>query len=204
MKNYEKKHVHEVYENISKFFNYTRLYTWDWVKNFIDENYKIGDIVYDIGCGNGRNMRKNFIGIDTSINLTKICKTKGFNVLNSDMCNLPIRDNVVDIVICIASFHHLYTIERRCNALKELRRICNKNSVILISVWSKTQPKKTRRVFENYGNNLVLWKQGADVFERFYYIFKNDEILNLFRSCGFDVIKHSHICGNEIYILKIS
>jgi len=202
MSRYEKEYVRNIYENISHFFNHTRTYQWSWIRDFITTHYKIGDIVFDVGCGNGRNMKKEFIGIDTCFNLTKICKDKKLNVLNSDICSLSMRDNIADIVICIAVFHHLYTIERREKALRELFRITHKNSIILLSVWSKTQPKKTRRVFEKYGDNMVLWKQGSQIYERFYYIFQIDEIKDLFDKCGFQIIAHTYDCGNEVFTLK--
>ena len=84
----------------------------------------------------------NFVGVDNCENLLKICQDKGLNVVYGDMCSLPLKDNSADFIISIASFHHLSTIERRTQALKEFYRVLKPGGNLLISVWSKTQLKK--------------------------------------------------------------
>ena len=90
-----------------------------------------------------------------------------------------------------------------------MNRVLKPGGKILISVWSKNQPKKTKRVFENYGVNLVPWKKpnikqnvGEDVKMRFYYIFKIEELLELFDKVGLSVLEHKWECGNEVFILQ--
>ena len=66
----EKTHVKDVYENIAPHFANTRVYKWSWVIEFLD-SLKDNSIVYDLGCGNGRNMNYGnlkFIGIDNCDN----------------------------------------------------------------------------------------------------------------------------------------
>lgn len=58
----------------------------------------------------------------------------------------------------IASYHHLSTVDRRIKCLEEIHRILKNNGKCLLSVWSKNQPKKTKRVFNNYGDTLVKWQ----------------------------------------------
>ena len=72
----EKQYVKDVYENIANRFDSTRLYTWSWIEEFL-EKLPSTSLVYDIGCGNGRNMMNNkikFIGIDNCENFINICK----------------------------------------------------------------------------------------------------------------------------------
>ena len=69
------------------------------------------------------------------------------------------------------------------------------------AVWSINQPKKTRRIFNDYGDSTVLWDNYGTIYERYYYIFKVDEIKNLFKKAGLELIKHNYDCGNEIFIL---
>jgi len=79
----EEENVKNVYENIADRFNSTRLYTWTWIDEFL-ENHDENAIVYDIGCGNGRNMMNNkfkFIGIDNCNNFIKICNQKILKLL---------------------------------------------------------------------------------------------------------------------------
>jgi hypothetical protein len=68
-------------------------------------------------------------------------------------------------------------------------------------VWSKNQPKKTKRTFENYGNNIVNYNKDGEVYKRYYYIFQLEEIKNLFTQCNLKILSHEYNCGNEIFIL---
>ena len=199
----EKQYVKDVYENIANRFDSTRLYTWSWIEEFL-EKLPSTSLVYDIGFGNGRNMMNNkikFIGIDNCENFINICKSKNLEVINSNITNIPLDNNSCDAIICIAVFHQLSNSDNRLNALLEMKRLIKSGSKILLSVWSINQPKKTRRTFYKYGDNIVSWNNYGTIYERYYYIFKLDEIKNLFKKAGLLVIKHHYYCGNEIFIL---
>ena len=169
-------------------------------------------MIYDIGCGNGRNMfypNQIFKGIDNSPEFVNICKNKGLNVYLSDMTTISFDSESSDAVISIASFHHLSTEERRISCLNEIYRILKPNGKILISVWSKIQPPKTKRSFQDYGANYVPWKHINSNSEnkiktqiRYYYIFKIEELEELFAKTDFKIIKRDWDCGNEIFILE--
>jgi len=70
-----------------------------------------------------------------------------------------------------------------------------------MSIWSITQPSKTRRVFTQYGDTIVPWKNPSGTYERYYYIFEIDEICSLFKDAGFKMISHYWDTGNEIFEL---
>ena len=62
---FEKEKVCDVYNEIADRFNQTRGYGWSWIKEFIETSQRF--LVYDIGCGSGRNMIYpdiNFVGVD--------------------------------------------------------------------------------------------------------------------------------------------
>ena len=203
----EEKHVMEVYNTIAQEFSNSRSYSWSWVTNFV-ESFPKGSMIYDIGCGSGRNMNYesyNFIGIDNCEEFVKISRKKGYNVVQSNMTSIPLHDKSCDGLMCVAAFHHLSTRKRRIDALCEMKRLIRDNGRILISVWSKTQPAKTRRVFEHYGDTMVPWKKNNDeIHDRYYYIFKKDEIEELFKEAGLSIIDHSWNVGNEVYLLTKS
>ena len=117
--------------------------------------------ILDIGCGNGRNMLYNgfeFSGIDISNEFVKICVSRGLNVKKGTMIDLPFEDNTFNVILSIASFHHLNNENDRNKALQEMKRVLQPGGIVLLYVWSKNQPKRTKRVFENYGDVLVPWK----------------------------------------------
>ena len=204
--NIEKSQVKEVYEKIAQHFDNTRQYKWNWVNVFLNDLRKDAR-VYDIGCGNGRNMvnnnnnHLNFIGIDNCENFVKICKSKNLNVLCGNITAIPLDSCSAEAVMCIAVFHHLESKENRVKALLEMKRLLKPNGKILLSVWSINQPPKTRRSFNNYGNNIVLWNKFGEIYERFYYIFKLDELKTLFTLCGLQIMNYEYSCGNEIFTL---
>ena len=136
--NLEKTYVKDVYEKIADHFSNTRVYKWSWVINFLD-SLQNDSLVYDLGCGNGRNMMNNkikFIGIDNCENFVSICKNKNLSVINSNITKIPLNNNSADAIICIAVFHHLYLYENRINALLEMKRLVKNGGKILLSVWS--------------------------------------------------------------------
>jgi tRNA (uracil-5-)-methyltransferase TRM9 len=198
----EKSNVFQVYSQIAYHFNNTRHYKWRSVDDFLD-TLSPGSFVLDIGCGNGRNMENtqhNFIGIDTCKEFLTICDRKRLKTVNSDMTAIPFRDKLFDSIISVASFHHLATVERRIQAIKEMFRVLKIGGKVFLTVWSINQPKKTKRNFKKYGDNYVVWKYNNTDFQRYYYIFKVDELNNLFISGGFRLDNYYWDCGNEIVV----
>ena len=156
-----------------------------------------------MGCGNGRNMsyKRNIIGIDNCEQFITICKNKGLNVLSSDIVSTPFTTESFNYIINIAVFHHLENEYRRKKCLTEMYRLLKPNGKILISVWSKNQPEKTKKVFKDYGDNYVEWKKDNEVYKRYYYIFQIEEIKKLFTETEFKIETYIWDCGNEIFVL---
>ena len=201
--NLEKNNVNQIYEVIAEHFNVTRVNKWSWIDNFLN-TLQPNSLVLDLGCGNGRNMNHyniKFIGVDNCDKFVKICNEKGLNVINCNITKINLENEKVDAIICIAVFHHLSTEEHRIAALKEMKRLIKPGGKILLSVWSINQPEKTRKKFNNYGNNIVLWNSYGKIFERYYYIFKLNEIKNLFQLVGLTLLSYEYNYGNEIFTL---
>ena len=59
------------------------------------------------------------------------------------MSQMPFKDNYYHYYLSIASFHHLSTIERRVQTLREINRVAKVGALMLISVWSLKQPENT-------------------------------------------------------------
>ena len=199
----EENYVKGVYENIAKRFNHSRAFKWKWIDDFYKTLNK-NSLVYDIGCGSGRNMNYDglqFIGIDNCHNFIKICESKKLNVIETNVTNIPFEDNTADAIICIAMFHQLSSYENRIQTLLEIKRLIKPDCKILLSVWSINQPAKTKRTFDKYGDNIVLWNNYGTIYERYYYIFQISKIKELFEKTGLKILEHNYDCGNEIFIL---
>lgn len=202
------ENVKDVYEIIANDFDDTRKAQWNWIEEFLNQFHKkslgtsLGtSLIYDIGCGSGRNIREGMIGIDNCHNFIKICKSKDLNVILGNMDDLPLETNSGIGLICIAAFHHLKTVELRLKTLNEFKRVLFKGSKLMISVWSINQGEHKKLKFV-YGDNLVPWTKHGKTHQRYYYIFMNDEIIELFEKVGLKLISHEWNHGNEIFILE--
>ena len=198
--------VEEVYDKIANEFSTTRANKWPFIDQFMVTVPK-GSKILDIGCGNGRNMcypDYDFRGVDISNEFVKICCDKGLNVKKGTMTELPYKNNSFDAILSIASFHHLNNETDRNKALQEMKRVLQPGGMVLLYVWSKNQPKRTKRIFENYGDVLVPWKsKNGKIYNRYYYIFQMEEIEELIKKNGFTIKKHIWDYGNEIFILTL-
>tara|TARA_Y100000356_G_C11255504_1_gene289853 strand:- start:1050 stop:1670 length:621 start_codon:yes stop_codon:yes gene_type:complete len=179
----EEINVKGVYNKIAEEFSNTRYRPWTCVESFLD-NVEVGCKIGDIGCGNGKNMKyrvdcENY-GCDFSEELVKICKSDKLNVVYGDILSIPFEDKQFDYTICIAVIHHLSTPEKRKKAIDEVIRVTKKGGRILLLVWALEQPENSRRKFKKQ-DNMVTWKskKGDLMGERYYYVFKKDELENL-------------------------
>ena len=139
----EKLHVHEVYEKIAEHFSETRHKPWPKVMEFLQTHVKCGDVLVDIGCGNGKylgHLPNVFqIGLDYSRNLLNFVTAKGCQAIRSDALKLPLNDNVANACINIAVIHHLSTLERRMKAVREMYRVLKPGGHCLVYAWAKDQ-----------------------------------------------------------------
>ena len=134
----ENDYVLEFYNKIAKHFQQTRVYLWPCVKDFLERTDK-NDIIGDIGCGSGRYLSypRNIIGCDLCNNLLQLCNQK--DVLVCDAVRLPYRDNCFDKIMCIAMLHHISSLERRKEIVKECLRILKPGGVGIFTVWAYEQ-----------------------------------------------------------------
>lgn len=198
------------WDTIAKSFDHTRRKPWKECVEFINKCSK-NDTIADIGCGNGRHLLlsakvcKKAIGIDISIELLKIVKNRLFEdkidnvfLLNSDLVNLPLKENSVDAVLSIASLHNVKGRENRIKALIETRRILKKDGKALISVWSRWQDKY-RKLFlkkwftsigkNEFGDIDIYWRQHGLNIPRFYHLYSKKEFKNDINEAGLNIIE---------------
>jgi ubiquinone/menaquinone biosynthesis C-methylase UbiE len=156
--------------------------------------------VLDFGSGSGRHLMKIKNGkmflLDFSENMIKLAKKKAktekipaeFTV--SSMTKTPYENNFFDSAICISALHCLTKSEQK-KAVKELFRILKAKAQVFIGVWNKDSKRLKRHKGKE---TLIKWN---DKGERYYYLFEEKEIHDLFKKQGFKIIS---VCNSEMMI----
>ncbi len=202
----EAQSVKEVYEEIADHFSETRYSQWNCVRNFLD-TCCVGDLIGDIGCGNGKNMLYRndlqYIGCDISERLVNIARNKtGNEIICSSGTNLPFQNGLFDACMSVAVIHHLSTANERKRFLEEMVRCTKPGGRIMFTVWMLDQPLKTKWIARGNGDYSIPWhnKSGA-ILQRFYHLFTEEEIYNILPSnCIVEKIVTE--CYNYVVILR--
>lgn len=207
----EKKNLKNIFNSIADEFSETRQYPWREVKEFIQNSN--GDIAIDLGCGNGRHLsllQKQFkiaIGLDFSkemlyeaIEYSK--KNKG-KLVQGDMVFLPFKDSISDIVICIASLHHIPSKKQRLKVLENIYNLLKRKGRGLIGVWAIEHSRFNgirNEIKKNNGDFYIPWKSsketGENTHQRFYHIYQKKEFRELIKSSSLNLDKIEVSSGN--------
>jgi len=204
-----KSELTKVFDKLSK--TYLRRRPWFKIFKYIPK----ADIVLDVGCGTGQYSVSlltsgkcvEVMGVDLSFEMLKACKARAVRdkvdtylyVIQADMENLPIRSNSVDLVLAIASLHHLLDRSSQIEALKEMSRCMRCKGILIATVWSILQLRFATKVLKNIimkvfkpyiivGNITLQLRLGDETFYRYYHLFKPRELIGIVKSVGLKVI----------------
>jgi SAM-dependent methyltransferase len=205
------------YNKITTWDN-NRQFIWTTTKNFLNQKIKKNQVqnLLDIGCGGGRNLeyskkigfeKTNLYGIDYSKTQINTIKKKGFFGEVGKIQNLTkyYKKDFFDLIICEASFHHILNKKERENSLKEMKKIMKKKGIGLISIWNPEKEFLEKNLKTNKfkfvdKENKICKITYTDLnqnkkFNRFYYFFEKQEILNLIKK-EFKIINSNQDKGN--------
>jgi ubiquinone/menaquinone biosynthesis C-methylase UbiE len=208
--------VKDDYNKIAEHFSQTRYAPWSEFELF-KQYIKTGQKVLDLGCGNGRlffsylkDFKVEYYGVDNSEKLIEIARKRIFNfqfsIFNKfsmpnfqigEMTELPYQDNQFDVIICIATFHHLPTKNLRLKTLSEVYRILTPGGYLLMTNWHLWHKPYLKHFFNQFSQKLSLkdffvpWKSpdGQIQCQRYYHAFSKSELRILFRKAGFKIEK---------------
>ena len=148
--------------------------------------------VLDMGSGSGRHLMQIKNGemylVDFSKEMIKLAKQKAkkqnikAEFFVSKLTKLPFKDNFFDSAICISSLHCVKGEKNREKTIQELFRVIKPEKEIKIAVWNKD----AKRFKNSQKDKYVKWRdKGA----RYYYLYKEKEIHDLFEKAGFKITK---------------
>jgi len=226
MDNNTQRNIENTWNSIAKSFDKTRKKPWEFCVDFlstIDSSSTIGDF----GCGNGRHTNicstyaNKVIALDLSYNLLQIARStllknrcENIEYIHGSLLKIPLKNEMLDAVIAIASIHNIAQRENRIKALSEINRILKKDSTSLISVWSKHQKRyqitKTNLIKTYHlekGDRIVYWNQDDMHIPRFYHFYDEKELEDDLQKAGFSsfTIKNVSLTsdGKDNYVVYL-
>ena len=205
----------KTYSSISENWETKRRHAWRPVVEFL-QNIKEKDArILDLGCGAGRHLELakelgfiDLTGADFAQQLLMLVEAKGFKTQLSDMENLKFDDNNFDIILNIAALHHLLEHDEQLKALQEMHRVVVDKGLILLSVWIPSiayindQIAKGKFTLLDKKRAKITYTAERKVFDRYYYFFEEDELIDLCEKSNFYVIAKQYDRDNLYLILK--
>lgn len=179
----DRERVREAYDRIAEHFAATREHPWPEVEEFLDG--RSGAVGLDVGCGNGRHAEplaarvERAIGVDVSRRLLSIARERAvgrefaLGLLAGDAAALPVRSDVADIGLYVATLHHLPTREARVDSLDELARVLAPDGVALVSAWSTEHDRFDPS--DGFDTTLDWTLPDGTTVPRFYHVYDPDE-----------------------------
>ena len=147
--------------------------------------------VLDLGSGSGRHLTKIKDGkmylVDFSRKMLKLAEQKAKSkkidaeFIKTNLFNLPFKNSFFDFAISISSIHCLNPKNAR-KAVKELYRVLKPKAKVLIGVWNFMSKRFNQK---NSKERLIGWTNKG---KRYYYLFEEREIHDLFKNAGFEII----------------
>jgi len=178
----------EVWDNIAEEWDKFKQIPSEFSKDFLK---KSAGNVLDLGSGSGRHLTKIKNGkmylVDFSDKMIELAKKKAkklkvqaeFNVAN--LTKLPFEENFFDYCIFISALHCTPPKDHK-KAVQEIYRVMKPHSKSLIGVWNFN----SKRFNQKQGKEkLIKW---TDKGERYYYLFTEDEVHDLFKKAGFKIL----------------
>ena len=147
--------------------------------------------VLDLGSGSGRHLypikKGEMYLIDFSRRMLKLAKkrAKERNIIakfkKARLSKIPYKNNFFDYAICISALHCVEGKENREETIKELYRVLKEGGKAEIGAWNI----KSKRFKNASKEKMIKWTNKG---ERYYYLYDEKEIHNLFEKIGFRIL----------------
>ena len=202
----------DTYDTISENWETKRKSIWTPVKEFLEVNKNFSKLL-DLGCGTGRFLelaeslnykKKNLVGADFSKGQLELVKKKRFKTIQTELTNLKFKDKEFDLIICIAAHHHLLDKQEQLKSLEERNRILKDEGKILLANWfpekkfieKQLEKKKFEFLNKEKQEVKVTYTFQENKFDRYYYLFKEKELIDLCTEVNFKIENKEYNNGN--------
>ena len=147
--------------------------------------------VLDLGSGSGRHLVKIKKGkmylVDFSKKMLELAEKKSkeekinAEIKQANIWKIPYENEFFDFAICISALHCVKGLKNREKTIKELYRVLKKGGKAEIGVWNI----KSKRFKNSKKEKYIRW---TDKGKRYYYLYDEKEVHNLFKESGFKII----------------
>ena len=201
------KELSGAYDAIALDFSRTRSAWWEELK-FVSSYVHEGDLVLDIGCGNGRlfeelrDKKITYTGIDSSKKLIALAKehnVESATFLQADALLLPFGNESFNTVFSFAVLHHIPSVKLREQFMAEAYRVLTKDGVAVLSVWNLWHKKYFGTIAKHAVRKLlgispldmkdIFLNFGEKKNARFLHAFTGREFEKLALTAGFTIEK---------------
>jgi ubiquinone/menaquinone biosynthesis C-methylase UbiE len=151
-----------------------------------------GEILLDIGCGNGqssaivKNRYTKIIGLDISLKALSFAREKGlFGIMvNLNRGNIPLKDEMVDAVICLDVIEHIFD---PYSLLGEVYRVLKKDGELILTTPNTRFVKHiSDLMFRGTPPKTNLDTEGYDGGHLHYFTFA--DLKRILKECKFYVL----------------
>lgn len=193
--------TNQYYEKHADTFSAARNRDWQIFLSLV-KHIKSGDIVLDLGCGNGRlyplieQKGAKYLGVDVSSNLLNKAQ-KSYpkaHFKKGDILSLNLKQKF-NAIFSIAALHHIPGKKLRQQTFFALAACLVPEGYLLLTNWNLFQYRFLRQRLKNNLLKLIgINKMGlSDILfkgKRFYHGFSKREIASNLKKAGFEVIEN--------------
>jgi tRNA (uracil-5-)-methyltransferase TRM9 len=177
---------------------------------------KSGAKVLDVGCGNGRLVKRldragyalDYVGVDASTELIEIAHTRQFQNVAVELrvadITLPGWTQTLpapfDLTLAFAVLHHVPSFELRRRVLRDIHVLLKPGGVLVLSNWQFTRGDRLRKKLVPWqrlsidereleeGDALLDWQRGGTGY-RYVHLLTETEVQSLAEQSDFEVIE---------------
>lgn len=197
------------YNLIAAQFSSTRKFTWgDVGLAMASLQIKPNSKVLDLGCGNGRSyamfrdLEVDYYGLDLSRELINLAQKEvpAGNFTVGNMLETPYKNDEFDVVISIATLHHLPSKKSRQLALEEIYRVTKPGGQVLVTTWYFwNKPQYIKEILKTFvqilrgksdldpGDFYMPWRDGSgkEITKRYFHAWRKRELKQYLEQVGF-------------------
>jgi SAM-dependent methyltransferase len=134
------------------------------LKNILASANEINGLTIDIGCGNKPYEKlfkvSNYIGIDLQKSIHDV---KSFADIFYDGKTIPVKDNLVDSIICNQVFEHVFEPNLFLSELNRILKLRGKLLITLPFVWDEHEKPYDFARYSSFGIRYLLDKHGFEI-----------------------------------------